>query len=384
MPSLIGTNNYLVPASGTTHGYPVNEVLSATPLKIDFRTIELDGEQFVPSGVYIDNTAGTADAVVLVLGMNYRIVCAPGTRLQAQYPAPIDQSVELTGNGLVSMIFVDYPVIPYRETTGGAATAVTIGDGANVTFGAVADVPAPNDTGNFTFMGFVKRISANITNLFVTGANAQTVQGNTAAGVADTGAPVKVGFLANNAAPAVVGNGSRVDAWSSTNGALVVAAVPITPTDGYPSTFGGFPTSTNATPRPTITGSLLFNGTTWDRQRGDLQGAFTQQDVSQDWAYTAAAGGITNNTPINIKGGVASTTNYLSAISYQNTSAVSSEINITAGGVSIWRGIAPASMSTPAVVTFPRPLRGTVASALAVTVLTTGTVTYFNAQGFTK
>jgi len=74
--------------------------------------------------------------------------------------------------------------------------------------------------------------------------------------------------------------------------------------------------------------------------------------------------------------------NYVTAVQYQNTSATASEIQIQDGATVIWRGQAAASMAQPAVVLLPTPLRGTAATALNVQLITTGTNTFVNLQGY--
>ncbi len=99
-----------------------------------------------------------------------------------------------------------------------------------------------------------------------------------------------------------------------------------------------------------------------------------------DWQFT---GSITNATATAARAaGAAGVRNYVTAIQYQNTSATASEIQIQDGATPIWRGNAPASMALPAVIEFPTPLRGTAATALNVQLITTGTATFVNAQGY--
>lgn len=159
-------NNYLVPATGTTNSVPVVGVFSAVPTRADFREVELNGVQFVPSGVFIDNSAGAAPLVISVEGMSgFTLSCPAGSRMGRQYPAPIDQICNITGNGQGIVIFVDFPVIPYDDFASANASAVTIADGADVTLGAKADAPAANDAGAFSLMAFIKRISGSITSM---------------------------------------------------------------------------------------------------------------------------------------------------------------------------------------------------------------------------
>jgi hypothetical protein len=99
-----------------------------------------------------------------------------------------------------------------------------------------------------------------------------------------------------------------------------------------------------------------------------------------DWQFTSL---LTTATATAAKAaGAASVRNYVTAIQYQNTSATASEIQIQDGATAVWRGQAPASMAQPAIVAFPTPLRGTAATALNVQLITTGTNTFVNLQGF--
>lgn len=151
-------NNYLVPATGTTHAVPVAGVFSSTPTMADFRSVEISGQRFVPSGVFIDNSQGAGDLVISVQGMaGYTVVCPAGQRLQTQYPAPLDQIVQITGNGPAVCVFVDFPVIPFQVQGGtSSSVSVTAADGAIATVGATTDAPAPNVAATDTLMAHVK------------------------------------------------------------------------------------------------------------------------------------------------------------------------------------------------------------------------------------
>ena len=167
MPSVTPVNNYLVPATGTTNSVPVVGTFSAVPTRVDFREISLNGEQFVPSGVFIDNSAGIGPLIIEIESMQgYSVYCPAGQIIARQYPAPIDQIVNIVGNGDAVVIFVDFPVIPSTDSTSGAvSTAVTIADGADATFGAQADAAAANDTGAFSFMALFKRLQTKTASL---------------------------------------------------------------------------------------------------------------------------------------------------------------------------------------------------------------------------
>ena len=110
--------NYLIPQVGTPRCYVVSQVLSATPFRLDFRTVEggmIDGQPFRPSGVFIDNTQGSGDLNILLNEINYNLLCPANDSLNAQFPAPMDVTFNITGNGQATIVFVDFPVMPYRS-----------------------------------------------------------------------------------------------------------------------------------------------------------------------------------------------------------------------------------------------------------------------------
>lgn len=99
-----------------------------------------------------------------------------------------------------------------------------------------------------------------------------------------------------------------------------------------------------------------------------------------DWQFTSL---LTTATATAARAaGAAGVRNYVTAVQYQNTSATASEIQIQDGATAIWRGQAPASMAQPAIVVLPTPLRGTAATALNVQLITTGSNTFVNVQGY--
>lgn len=154
----ISAYNYLVPAAGTTNMYPIQQALTATPVVVDFRTVGLDGQQFVPSGAFIDNSQGVAPLVITVQDVNYVIQVAAGQSAAVQYPAPMNQIVSITGNNpAASIIFVDFPVLPFASTVGGGS-AVGMANGADVAEGATTDAAATSDTGTASVIALLKRM----------------------------------------------------------------------------------------------------------------------------------------------------------------------------------------------------------------------------------
>ncbi len=107
--------NYLVPATGSPNIYSIHETFSATPFAVDFTQIGLNGLPFRPSGVIIDNTRGTGDLSILIPQVSYNIVCKAGASLAMQYPAPVNHSASITGLGDATVIFVDFPIMPFSS-----------------------------------------------------------------------------------------------------------------------------------------------------------------------------------------------------------------------------------------------------------------------------
>ncbi|HKY45374.1 MAG TPA: hypothetical protein VJM50_19940 [Pyrinomonadaceae bacterium] len=110
--------NYMIPAVGTPRGYVWTGTLSSTPVTIDFRNVSgggIDGQPFRPSGIFIDNTRGTGNVVVTINEISYQMICLTGELLNLQFPAPIDVTASFIGLGEATLVFVDFPVLPYRN-----------------------------------------------------------------------------------------------------------------------------------------------------------------------------------------------------------------------------------------------------------------------------
>lgn len=393
MSGLSNTVNYLVPAAGTTHAFPIFATFVAGQVSgINFDEKNIDGQRFMPSGVIIDNTLGTQDFVVTITNTGFRIVCPVGRMCQMPYSAPTSQQVNIQGEGPVSLQFVDYPVIPFMSTATGGGTAVTIANGADVALGSTTDAAVTNPGIAATVVSLLKGV---ITSLFGTGAASQNIQGNSASAAADVGNPVKVGGI-YTLAPGSVATGQRSDLLVNSQGAVAISGrtlVSTTPSLG--SSIIPISDAQGASGALLVLGTgQVSTGTPPSRANGTIAaplltayGAQIARPFSipeQDWNYVAAAGGIVNTTAVPIKTAAgASIRNYLTGIVYQNTSAVASEITILDGVSVIWRGMASASMIIPAAITFPSPLKSTANAALNVQMGTTATVTYVNAQGYT-
>lgn len=114
-PVLQQISNFLVPAAGNISAVVYREVFGATPVLKQFNNFELDGIPFRPYGVLIDNTTGTVALNVLINEISFNISCAAGKSLQMPFPAPLNFTVNITGDpvNLETVVFVNYPLIPF-------------------------------------------------------------------------------------------------------------------------------------------------------------------------------------------------------------------------------------------------------------------------------
>jgi hypothetical protein len=99
-----------------------------------------------------------------------------------------------------------------------------------------------------------------------------------------------------------------------------------------------------------------------------------------DWQYTGTLN--TTTAAAMTTAGAASIRNYLTALTYQNTSATATTIIILDGSTAIHTLQASATMAMPAIISFLTPLRGTAATALNINCGTTGASVLVNAQGY--
>ena len=101
-----------------------------------------------------------------------------------------------------------------------------------------------------------------------------------------------------------------------------------------------------------------------------------------DWTFACAAAVVNTNDVFLTAAGAAGIRNYLTGLQLQNTNAMATEVVVKDGTTVIWHGYLPASMTTPAVIDFRTPLKGTAATALNFACITTGASVYVNAQGY--
>lgn len=109
---IVATQNYLVPANGKTGAYIWQETLVAgIDYTIDFRDVNLDGQEFWPYGVYINNYYGTAICEIHFDQLGITHLTGQGMGNAQAYPGVVDQSVTIRGEGPVYLVFVNYPIV---------------------------------------------------------------------------------------------------------------------------------------------------------------------------------------------------------------------------------------------------------------------------------
>ena len=214
-------------------------------------------------------------------------------------------------------------------------------------------------------------------------------QGNVASAATDAGNPVKTGGVFNTTLPTLT-TGQRGDTQITTKGETLVAL-----------SFGGVPifayanasdAANNVTTVGLVTRSWggVYNGSSWDKARGDVNGAVNQPHAmtASRWQFAGVTGGIVNSTvaaTLQAAGG-AGVRNYLAGLQIDNdTLGAVTEVAVRDGaaGTVIWRGKLQITAGNRQI-TFPVPLKGTAATLMEFVVLTavTGGV-YVSAQGYT-
>lgn len=223
------------------------------------------------------------------------------------------------------------------------------------------------------------------------------VQGTSASGVADDATPpLKVGAVYQDT-PDTYTNAQRGNVHIDPRGNLraQIVTVKIGGSDGIANANVGFANDRdfggNSQTLLGVAGSN-YNGSGWDRVRGDANGTVTQPALSSTfWNYAAASGGITNTTTaVTVKAAAgASVRNYIDSMQCSSDAlgaATELVLRDGASGTVIFRTkIGTAGIPSGVNLTFNPPLRGS-ANTLTEIVTLTATVTgsvYCNVQGYT-
>lgn len=201
-------SNFLVPATGTTNAYQITQTFSSTPLYVEFSSVGLSGTPFRPSGVIIDNSQGTDSLTILINEMSFKMVCPKGGAMQMPFPAPLNCTANITGAGTATVVFVDYPVIPFVFSGAGATgtTAVSIADGDDAALGKTTDAEETDPTATATAISILKGILAGV-NATSGGTYAAAITSSTTTGTVAAGT-FSVSFNNTGSAAATVAGGS--------------------------------------------------------------------------------------------------------------------------------------------------------------------------------
>lgn len=257
------------------------------------------------------------------------------------------------------------------QTTPGTTNGVVVNSSALPTGAATA----ANQTVEITAL---QTIATNTT-------GPEQVVGNIADAVADSGNPVKTGGVYNLVAPNYT-TGNRTTIQTDSNGSqyfsikVAGAVLPIvSPTTDAQVIGLNLP----------IHASLrYYNGSTYDRARGDVNGLVNQPFAmtASRWQYAPPTGGIANSTTavVVMAAAGAGVRNYMARLQITtSTLATGSEIVVLDGAAVIWRGYV-GTVSGSQDHQFDIPLRGSANTSMLVQMIsasTTGNV-YCNAQGF--
>jgi hypothetical protein len=144
-------------------------------------------------------------------------------------------------------------------------------------------------SGTWSITGYLRNLNIDPGQISGTVTAANTT-GNVANGATDSGNPLKIGCVANGATPTAVVAGQRVNSWCGLNGQTIA-----TLTGAASAMADGI--SNGATLLADNSGSGIrviirpefYNGNTWDRAKGDVNGLYVQQST----ASAAAIGTLT-------------------------------------------------------------------------------------------
>lgn len=123
------TTNYLVPSSGGTHCVPVTQAWNAQPAVLDWRQFSESSFPFQPQGVFVDNTPNANPLTISILPLGWNIVVPAGAQLMTPFPAPAAQTAQVTssgGGGIATLMFVDFPVLPFLSIAAAGGSVVTL------------------------------------------------------------------------------------------------------------------------------------------------------------------------------------------------------------------------------------------------------------------
>lgn len=216
----------------------------------------------------------------------------------------------ITASGELNVLATAQPGVDIGDVTinnASGAAAVNIQDGGNsiTVDGTVAATQSgtwtvqPGNTANTTAW----KVDGSAVTQPVSGTvTSSNTTGNVAAAATDSGNPVKVGGKYNTTMPTYT-DGQRGDAEITSRGAVKTALfvdASATPVAAVATNADAVAASSIASHLETASRGSVYNGTTWDRQRGDTTGTYVVGSVAHD--------GVDSGNPLKT-GGQARTTN---------------------------------------------------------------------------
>jgi hypothetical protein len=147
------TQNYLVPADGTTHAVTTTIDLDSGPRLIEWQNFTLDNFPFIPQGAHV-NTKNSGTVTFRIPGLEFEFEVLGGQNQWVTFPAPVDAQIMVSGSGNVIITWVNYPVIP----TGAMIDSVSIVN----PFIAVSDIVSADDGAQFNPDNYDKVFGYNI------------------------------------------------------------------------------------------------------------------------------------------------------------------------------------------------------------------------------
>jgi hypothetical protein len=214
----------------------------------------------------------------------------------------------------------------------------------------------------------------------ITTTNPTRLAGTIASGAADSGNPIKIGGR-YNATPPTLTDGQRGDAQLDSRGNLSVF---IGTKNGTGSALVQASTDAlaGASGLTSVSQNMTYNGSTWDRVRGDVNGLVVQPGLSTTfWTYTSGTSPILSNTTtaVTIKAAAgASVRNYIDSCQITTTAFTTSvplALRDGAGGTVKWALTVPTTgFLQPVIVTFSPPLQGTANTLWEIVTTTANTV----------
>lgn len=212
------------------------------------------------------------------------------------------------------------------------------------------------------------------------------------------GGSVPIGGIFNTTPPTGTnGQHRNIEVDANGNQRTQLVSIAVTGADAISNTALAGPVALNAhgpAIRPVVSASYLFNGTTWDRQRGSAGDGAVMKPYAlnaSDWSYAAPTGGITNSTAgVTIKAAAgAGVRNYITSVhivAQALATATTLVIRDGAGGTVLLRIPLPTSGTPNGInIPLPNPLKSTANTLLEValeTLSATGGV-FVNVVGYT-